>query len=49
MSRSRRTYRAGRRRAPVRNRSARPSMWHGRVLLTVVILLIIWAHWKGQA
>ena len=47
MSRRRHTYRAGRRRAPVR--SGRPSMWHGRVLLTVVILLIVWAHWKGQA
>lgn len=60
MARRRTTRVAGRRPQSARGRSGRgrpsyrsqgrsDSRWHGRLLLTVVILLIIWAHWKGQA
>jgi hypothetical protein len=49
MSRRRSTYR---RPAPRRGRAQQrrgPNLFWGRALLTAVVLMILWAHWKGQA
>jgi len=41
-------YRRGYRHAQ-RDRRRGPNLFWGRALLTAVVLMILWAHWKGQS
>lgn len=49
MSRCRSCGRRSTRRRPAGRRSMTPGFGWGRALLAAVILMILWAQWKGQA
>lgn len=53
---TRRTYRKGyrhgrrdQRRGRPQQRRQRPSMWHGRILVVVILVLIVYSQTRGHA